>query len=98
MQEASDHAEDDRKLREMVEMKNNREGLIYATHKSMDEFGDRLEDEDKKIIEEKLKKAEEIVKSEDYDSIKKTNDELSEAAHKLAEALYSQAAQKPEKS
>ena len=98
VQEASDHAEDDRKLREMVEMKNNLEGLIYATHKSMDEFGDRLEDEDKKIIEEKLKKAEEIVKSEDYDSIKKTNDELSEAAHKLAEALYSQAAQKPEKS
>jgi len=98
VKEAVEHTDEDKKYREMVEMKNNLEGLIYATQKSVEEFGDRLEDDDRQVIDEKLKKAEEIVKGEDYDSIKKANDELSEAAHKLAEALYAQASQKPEKS
>jgi len=96
VKEAEEHIEEDKKHREMVEMKNNLEGLIYATRKSIEEFGDRLEDEDRQIIEDKLKSAEEAVKAEDYDAIKRANDELNEAAHKLAEALYSQSAKKSE--
>ncbi len=97
VKEAEEHVEEDKKFREMVELKNNLEGLIYATRKSVEEFGDRLEEGDRKILDQKLAKAEEIAHSEDYDAIKKANDELSEAAHKLAEALYAQAASKPEK-
>ncbi len=97
VKEAEEHVEEDKKFREMVELKNNLEGLIYATRNSVEEFGDRLEEEDRKILNQKLAKAEEIAHSEDYDAIKKANDELSEAAHKLAEALYAQAASKPEK-
>jgi molecular chaperone DnaK len=97
VKEAEEHVEEDKKFRELVEMKNNLEGLIYATRNSVEEFGDRLEEGDRKILDQKLAKAEEIAKSEDYDAIKKANDELSEAAHKLAEALYAQAASKPGK-
>jgi len=90
VQEAQTHAEDDKKYREMIEMRTNLEGLVYSTKRSMEEFSDRLEDEDRKAIEERLAKAEEMLKTDDYDSIKKANEELNEAAHKLAEALYAQ--------
>jgi len=91
IKEAEEHAEEDRKFKEMVEMKNNLEGLIYSTRVSLQEFGDRLDEEDKSAIEERLKKAEEALKSDDYEQVKQASEELSEAAHKLAEALYSQA-------
>jgi molecular chaperone DnaK len=90
VKEADSHAEEDKKYREMIEMKTNLEGLIYSTKKSMEEFADRLEEDDRKAIDERLARAEEMIKVEDYDNIKKANDELNEAAHKLAEALYSQ--------
>jgi len=91
VKEAETHAEDDRKYREMIEIKTNLEGLIYSTKKSIEEFGDRLEEEDRKAIDERLAKAEEVIKNDDYNLIKKASDDLNEAAHKLAEALYAQA-------
>jgi len=90
LKEAEMHVDDDRKYREMIEMKTNLEGLIYSTRRSMEEFADRLEEDDQKAITERLGKAEEMIKSDDFDAIKKANDELNEAAHKLAEALYAQ--------
>ncbi len=96
IKEAEEHAEEDRKFKEMVEMKNNLEGLIYSTRVSLQEFGDRLDEEDKSAIEERLKKAEEALKSDDYEQVKQASEELSEAAHKLAEALYSQASKEME--
>ena len=94
IKEAEEHAEDDKKFRELVEMKTNLEGLVYSTRRSVDEFGDRLEDEDRNAIEDRLIKAEEAVKANDYDKIKQATEQLNEAAHKLAEALYAQASQK----
>ena len=96
IKEAEEHAEEDRKIKEMVEMKNNLEGLIYSTRASLEEFGDRLDEEDKSAIEQRLEKAEQALKSDDYDQVKEASEQLSEAAHKLAEALYSQASQEEE--
>ena len=96
IKEAEEHAEEDRRIKEMVEMKNNLEGLIYSTRASLEEFGDRLDEEDKSAIEQRLEKAEQALKSDDYDQVKEASEQLSEAAHKLAEALYSQASQEEE--
>jgi len=96
IKEAEEHAEEDRRIKEMVEMKNNLEGLIYSTRASLEEFGDRLDEEDKSAIEQRLEKAEQALKSDDYDQVKEASEQLSEAAHKLAEALYSQATQEEE--
>jgi len=96
IKEAEEHAEDDKKFRELVEMKTNLEGLVYSTRRSVEEFGDRLESEDRQAIEDRLAKAEEAVKANDYDKIKQATEQLNEAAHKLAEALYAQASQKGE--
>ena len=96
IKEAEEHAEEDRKIKEMVEMKNNLEGLIYSTRASLEEFGERLDEEDKSAIEQRLEKAEQALKSDDYDQVKEASEQLSEAAHKLAEALYSQATQEEE--
>jgi len=96
IKEAEEHAEEDQRIKEMVEMKNNLEGLIYSTRASLEEFGDRLDEEDKSAIEQRLEKAEQALKSDDYDQVKEASEQLSEAAHKLAEALYSQASQEEE--
>ncbi len=96
-QEAVEHAEDDKRQKELVDLKNQAEGLIYATKKSLEEFGSRLEDADRKLIEERLQVAEGLVEGEEVDKLKKATAQLSEAAHKLAEAVYSQVSQKMEK-
>jgi molecular chaperone DnaK len=77
-----------------VDLKNQAEGLIYTTKKSLEEFGNRLEEADRKLIADRLKVAEELAEGTDVDKLKKAVDQLSEAAHKLAEAVYSQVAQK----
>ena len=96
VKEADVHAEEDKKYRDMIELRTNLEGLVYSTKKSLEEFADRLEEADRKAIEERLAKAEETLKKEDYDSLQKVNDQLNEAAHKLAEALYAQTSKGPE--
>jgi len=88
--DAEEHAAEDAKIKELVDLRNQAEGLIYTTEQSIHEFGDRLDDEDRELIEERLKDAKETVDSEDVEEVRESVDLLSQAAHKLAEALYSQ--------
>jgi len=88
--DAEEHAVEDAKIKELVDLRNQAEGLIYTTEQSIQEFGDRLDDEDRELIEERLKDAKETVDSEDVEEVRESVDLLSQAAHKLAEALYSQ--------
>jgi len=97
VKEAETHAEEDKKQKELVDIRNQAEGLIYTSQKSLEEFGKRLEEADRKLIEQRLKTAMDLVETADAAKLKKAVDELSEAAHKLAEAVYSQVAQKMEK-
>ena len=90
--EAREHEEEDRKQKELVELRNQGEGLIYTTEASLKEFGDRLEEADKKLIQERVEAVKETLGTNDAVDLKKVVESLSQAAHKLAEALYSQAA------
>ena len=92
IEEAAEHEEDDKKAKNLIEMKNQGEGLIYTTEMSLEEFGDKLDDEDKEAIRERVEDVRQALKSDDADAIEKAVDNLGQAAHKLAEAIYSQAA------
>ena len=95
-QDAELHADEDKKRKELVEAKNQADSLIYATEKSLKELGDKVDNETKANVEkeiESLKKVIEKGDGVDVDELKKGIESLTQASHKLAEIMYSQASQ-----
>jgi molecular chaperone DnaK len=88
--DAEAHAEDDRKARETVDARNQLDGLVHQVRKSLAEHGEGLEGGEKEKIEAALNDAEEAIKSGDKDAMEARAQELSQAAHKLAEKMYAQ--------
>ncbi len=88
--EAEAHAEEDKKRRESIEIKNMAETMIYTTEKMMKEAGDKASADDKKVVEEKLEALKKIKDGEDLEAIKKASDELADAAQKIGAAMYQQ--------
>jgi len=91
--EAEEHAEEDTKRKEKVEIRNNGDALVNAAQKTVDELKDKLSDEDKKTIENALKELREALTGDDTDKIKEKTDVLSNALQKASTAIYQQAAQ-----
>ncbi|OGX31181.1 MAG: molecular chaperone DnaK [Omnitrophica WOR_2 bacterium RIFCSPHIGHO2_02_FULL_46_37] len=94
VKDADKFAADDAKRKEEVEIKNQADTLIYATEKSLKEFGDKVSASDKENIQKKLDNLKEAVKGKDLERIKKAMEDLTAASHKLAEEIYKQAASK----
>jgi len=90
VKESEKFAEDDKKKKESVELKNKADTAVYATEKSLKDFGDKVSDDEKKKIQEKLDILKEILKKSDpsKDDVEKALDELTQASHKLAEQIY----------
>jgi molecular chaperone DnaK len=86
------HAAEDKKRRELIELKNNADSLLYTTEKMLKEAGDKASAEDKKMIEEKMEALKKVKDGEDAEAIKKAADELATAGQKVGAAMY-QAAQ-----
>jgi molecular chaperone DnaK len=93
VKDAEAHAEDDRKKKELVEAKNMADSLIYSTEKSIGEVGDKLDAETKGSINTAVENLKKAMEGDDADEIKQKTEELTQASHKLAEAMYSQASQ-----
>jgi molecular chaperone DnaK len=93
VKDASSHAEEDRRKRELVEERNKLDGMIYSTEKSLREHGEKIAAGDKERIEKALEQARKALSSEDVAELKKAHDELAQEAHKLAEAMYAKASQ-----
>lgn len=91
--DAEAHAEDDKKRKELVEAKNSGDSLIYATEKSLKEVGDKVDAETKSKVEDGIEKLKKALETDDVDAIKTASEELTQASHKLAEIMYSQASQ-----
>ncbi len=90
MKDAEANAEEDRRLRALVEARNNGENLIYSTEKSIKEMGDKVDDATKegiRIATDDLKK---VMESDNTEEIKAKTEALMQASHKLAEAVYQQ--------
>ena len=96
--EAEEHAEEDKKKKELVEARNQLDTLIYSIEKSLKDYGNKVTDDEKKKIEESLEKAKKSLNSEDAGQIKKVQEELAKASHKLAEEVYKDAQAKAQKS
>ena len=93
MKEAEEHADEDRRKREEVEAKNQAENVVYQTEKSFKEHGDKLEEGDRREIENALNDAKEALKGSDIDRVKETSEHLMTASQKIASVMYEQAQQ-----
>jgi molecular chaperone DnaK len=93
MKDAEAHADEDRRKREEVEAKNQADNVVYQTEKTLKEHGDKLDEADRKQVEDALNEAKEALKGTDVELIKKTSEELLTTSQKFAEVMYRQAQQ-----
>ena len=91
VKDAEMHAEEDKKKKELVEARNSADALIYQTEKSIKELGDKVDSTTKSKVEESVAALRKAIEGEDAAEIKRLSDELTQASHKLAEAMYQQA-------
>ncbi|MDY4133332.1 Hsp70 family protein, partial [Treponema sp.] len=92
--DAEANAEADKKKREGIDAKNEADGLVFATEKSLKEIGDKISADDKSKIEAALNELKEALKSDNVENIKAKAEALKQASYKMAEELYkAQAAQ-----
>ncbi len=86
--DAEKNAEEDKKKRERVTLKNNLDNLVYSTEKLMKENGDKIPDASKAELETALKEAKEAVTADNFDQMKTQFDKLTAISHKMAEEMY----------
>ena len=93
MKDAEAHAEEDKRRREEAEVRNQADSVVYQTEKSLKEHGDKLDDADRKHVEDALQEAKDALKGSDVDAIKRSSDNLLTASQKIAEVIYRQSQQ-----
>ncbi len=91
VRDAEAHASDDKQKREIIEARNHADSLIYSTEKSLKEFGDKIDAGEKQKIESGVAALKKAMEGNDPAAIKTASDELTQASHKLAEAVYAKA-------
>jgi molecular chaperone DnaK len=96
MDDAEAHADEDRQRRAEAEARNQGDNAVYQTEKSLKEHGDKLEEQDRKQIEEALEETREALKGSDVDRITRSTEQLVTASQKFAEVLYRQAQTQPD--
>ena len=90
VKESEKFSEEDKKRKELVELHNQADSLVYTVSKTLKEHGDKLNETEKKEIEEKIEQLKKSVESKDAEKIKSEMQELEQASHKLAQILYQQ--------
>ncbi len=95
VREAEKFADEDKKLKEAVEIKNRAESMVFQSEKTLNEIGDKLPDSDKTDVKLALEKLKETVKTDNTDAIKADTEALEQAFYKLSEKLYQQQGGQP---
>ncbi|HDZ86236.1 MAG TPA: molecular chaperone DnaK [Actinobacteria bacterium] len=93
VKEAESHAEEDRKNKEVADVRNNADAVLYGTEKSLTEVGDKIDKSEKESIEKAVNDLKEALKGDDTEKIKTASEALTQASHKLAEVLYQQSSE-----
>ena len=88
VKEAESHAEEDKKRRELVEIKNQGEALVHSTERMLKDFGDKVPAGDKALVETAVGDLKAALQGEDKDAIKQKTDALAQTSMKLGEAMY----------
>ncbi len=87
--DAEMHADEDKKKKEQIEVKNQADAVVFQTEKLIKESGDKMKEEDKKELEGKLEDLKKVKDSDNFEEIKKKMEEMNEVAQKIGAAMYS---------
>ncbi|MBO4429022.1 MAG: molecular chaperone DnaK [Clostridia bacterium] len=90
VKEAEKFAEEDRKLKDLVDAKNHAEALVIQCEKTLNDVGDKVSESDKSAVREEIEKVKEAIKSDSADTIKSATDNLQKKFYEISEKLYSQ--------
>jgi molecular chaperone DnaK len=90
-QDAEAHAEEDKALRALVDARNSADAMIHSVKKSLDEYGDKLDTDEKSKIEDAIKDLESVIKDGDKETIEAKTNALMEASQKLGEKINAEA-------
>jgi len=90
VKEAEKYAEEDRKRKEEIEIRNNADSVVYQTEKTLKELGDKVSPEDKSEIESKISRVRELLNGNDVQEIKRATEELTERFYAVSSKLYQQ--------
>ncbi len=93
VRDSETNAEEDRKRKQDVEVRNQLDNIIYTTEKTINENRDKLSADDIKPVEDLIGPAKDAIKSGDTERIKKAAEDLTKASHNLAETLYKRTSQ-----
>jgi len=92
-QDAQSHAQEDAKKKELIEARNVADSLIYTTEKTLREAGDKISEQDKKELQEKIDLLKKSKEGDNIEEIKQRTEQLSQTAQKIGAQLYKQAQQ-----
>lgn len=90
IRDAESHAEEDKKKRELIDLRNQADSTVYMTEKTLKEHGDKVDAGVRSAIEAALTKTKSAMEGSDAAALKSAMEELQQASHKLAEAMYQQ--------
>ncbi|HZK33112.1 MAG TPA: molecular chaperone DnaK [Tissierellaceae bacterium] len=93
IKEAERFAEEDKKKKEQIEIKNNADNLIYQTEKTLKDLEDKISEDEKSDVENKLEELKKVIDGEDFDEIKTKTDELTEAFYAISQKMYEEDAE-----
>ncbi len=93
VKDAEANATDDKKRREAVDAKNQADGLVHSTEKALTEHGSKVEESERRAIEDAVSDLKEALKGDDAEAIKAKTNTLAQASMKLGEAMYKQQAE-----
>ncbi len=88
VQDAESNADDDKKKKELVEVRNNLDNIIYQTEKLLSDNGDKVSDDIKKELEEAITEGKKSLESSELDGMKASIDKITQISHKLSSELY----------
>jgi len=96
VQEARSHEAEDKKRRELIDVKNTADSLVYQTEKALRDLGDKVPSAERSTIEGKINDLKSAAQTDDVNRIRKASEEVEQAFHALSQQLYSQGQPQPE--
>ncbi|TFH40116.1 MAG: molecular chaperone DnaK, partial [ANME-2 cluster archaeon] len=91
--EAEQYEEADKKAKELIELKNQADTLVYTTEKAIADLGEKVNEEQRNTINEKIEKTREAISTDDKDKLQEAVDELTKEMQTISTMIYEQAAQ-----
>ena len=89
VKDAESHAEEDKKHKDEIEVRNQTDSLCYSTEQTLKDLGDKVPEDQRKNVQDAVDAAKKVLEGTDIDAIKAAGEKLQEASHKLAEVVYS---------